>query len=81
MKAVFLDYDTVSHGDLDTSALSAAAGELELCDSDDARIAARMHDADIVLLNKAELSRELLTFCRRNRRVKANRCSSPAYRT
>ena len=60
MKAVFLDYDTVSHGDLDTSALSEAAGELELCDSDDARIAARMHDADIVLLNKAELSRELL---------------------
>jgi glycerate dehydrogenase len=60
MKAVFLDYDTVSHGDLDTSALSAAAGDLELCDSDDARIAARMHDADIVLLNKAELSRELL---------------------
>jgi glycerate dehydrogenase len=54
MKAVFLDYDTVSHGDLDTSALSAAAGDLELCDSDDARIAARVHDADIVLLNRAE---------------------------
>jgi glycerate dehydrogenase len=60
VKAVFLDYDTVSDGDLDTSALRAAAGELELFDSDDARIVERMRDAEIVLVNKVELSRELL---------------------
>jgi len=60
VKAVFLDYDTVSNGDLDLSALSAAVGELIQCDSDDAKTAERMHDADIVLLNKVELSRGLL---------------------
>jgi glycerate dehydrogenase len=60
VKAVFLDYDTVSNGDLNLSALSAAVGELVLCDSDDARTAERIHDADMVLLNKVELSRRLL---------------------
>jgi hypothetical protein len=42
VKAVFLDYDTVSNGDLDTSALSAAAGDLRLPESDDAKIAERI---------------------------------------
>jgi glycerate dehydrogenase len=60
VKAVFLDYDTVSNGDLNLSALSAAVGELMLCDSDDTKTAERIHDADIVLLNKVELSRRLL---------------------
>jgi len=60
MKAVFLDYDTVSNGDLDTSALSAAVGDLVLCTSDDAMTAERIRDVDVVLLNKVELSRELL---------------------
>src|SRR5882762_11850937 len=60
MKAVFLDYDTVSNGDLDTSALSAAVGDLVLCTSDDAKTAERIRDVEIVLLNKVELSRELL---------------------
>jgi glycerate dehydrogenase len=60
VKAVFLDYDTVSNGDLNSSALSAAVGELLLCDSDDTKTAERIHDADIVLLNKVELSRRLL---------------------
>jgi glycerate dehydrogenase len=60
VKAVFLDYDTVSNGDLDTSALAAAVGSLELCESDDAMTAARIRDADIVLLNKVELTRELM---------------------
>jgi glycerate dehydrogenase len=60
MKAVFLDFDTVSNGDLDASALKAAVGELRLCESDDSKTAERMHDAEIVLLNKVELSRELL---------------------
>jgi len=60
MKAVFLDFDTVSNGDLDASALKAAVGELALCESDDSKTAERMRDAEIVLLNKVELSRELL---------------------
>jgi glycerate dehydrogenase len=60
VKAVFLDYDTVSNGDLDVSALNAAVGDLALCKSDDAKTAERIRDADIVLLNKVELSRELL---------------------
>jgi len=60
MKAVFLDYDTVSNGDLDTSALSAAVGDLVLCTSDDAMTAERIRDVEVVLLNKVELSRELL---------------------
>jgi glycerate dehydrogenase len=60
VKAVFLDYDTVSNGDLDTSALAAAVGNLDLCASNDALTAARIRDADIVLLNKVELTRDLM---------------------
>ena len=60
MKAVFLDYDTVSNGDLDTSGLAAAAGDLTLCESDPAKTAERIRDADIVLLNGLKLSRESL---------------------
>lgn len=60
MKALFLDYDTVSNGDLDLSSLSAAVGDLRLCESDDAKTGERIRDAHIVLLNKVELSRELL---------------------
>jgi glycerate dehydrogenase len=60
LKAVFLDYDTVSNGDLDTSALSSAVDELALCESDDAKIIERIRDAQVVLLNKVELSRELM---------------------
>src|SRR5580700_9622567 len=60
VKAVFLDYDTVSNGDLDESALRAAVDELALCNSDDAKTAERIRDVEIVLQNKVELSRELL---------------------
>jgi glycerate dehydrogenase len=60
VKAVFLDYDTVSTGDLDVSGLREAVGELKLCDSDDSQTAARIRDVEVVLMNKAELSRALL---------------------
>jgi len=60
VKAVFLDYDTVSNGDLDASALSAAVDDLVLYESDDAKTAKRIRDAEIVLLNGTELSRESL---------------------
>jgi glycerate dehydrogenase len=60
VKGMFLDYDTVSNGDLDLSGLHAVMDDLVLCESDDARIAERIQDAEIVLLNKVELSRDLL---------------------
>jgi glycerate dehydrogenase len=60
VKAVFLDYDTVSTGDLDLSELRSAVDELTLYDLDDSQIAARIRDAEVVLLNKVELSRALL---------------------
>src|SRR6202451_350673 len=60
LKTVFLDYDTVSNGDLDLEALREAAGDLILHDSSETQIAERISDADIVLLNKLELTRELV---------------------
>lgn len=60
LKSVFLDYDTVSNGDLDLGALREAAGDLILYESNEARVAERLRDADIALLNKLELTRALL---------------------
>jgi glycerate dehydrogenase len=60
MKAVFLDYDTVSNGDLDTSALGSSVDLLTLYESDESRTAERIHDADIVLLNGLKLPRDML---------------------
>ena len=60
MRAAFLDYDTVSNGDLDTASLRSAVDELLLFDLDESRIAQQMHGADIVLVNKLSLNRELL---------------------
>ncbi|HTB90133.1 MAG TPA: NAD(P)-dependent oxidoreductase [Steroidobacteraceae bacterium] len=65
LKTVFLDYDTVSNGDLDLELLREAAGDLILCDSSEPRIAERISDADIVLLNKLDLTRELLSSAQR----------------
>ena len=61
LQAVFLDYDTVANGDLDLSALRAASGDLVLFESSQPQVADRIRDADIVLLNKLELSRALLS--------------------
>ncbi len=60
LKTVFLDYDTVSNGDLDLDPLRAAAGELVLYDSSSEKIAERIREADVVLLNKLDLTRELI---------------------
>jgi glycerate dehydrogenase len=60
LKTVFLDYDTVSNGDLDTSTLHEAAGDLILYESNESKVAERIRDADVALLNKLELTRELL---------------------
>ncbi len=60
MKAAFLDFDTVSAGDLNTAALRGAVDELVLYELDESKIAERICDADVVLLNKLQLSGELL---------------------
>lgn len=66
MKAVFLDYDTVSTGDLDTARLERLMPGLELCGStDESEISTRLADAEIVLLNKFRLTREHLAAARR----------------
>jgi glycerate dehydrogenase len=65
LKTVFLDYDTVSNGDLDLARLREAAGELILYESSDTKIAERIADADAVLLNKQDLTRKLLSGARR----------------
>ena len=59
LKTVFLDYDTVSNGDLDVSSLREA-GDLTLCDLDESKTAERIRDADVVLVNKIKLPRDLL---------------------
>ncbi len=59
MKAVFLDFATVSHGDLDTSRLQRILPELELHDvTPDAEIVQRIAGCEIVLLNKLRMTRE-----------------------
>jgi glycerate dehydrogenase len=65
MHAVFLDYDTVSSSDLDASVLTRVVNDLHFYASTaDAQIAERIRDAQIVLLNKLTLSRELLQGAR-----------------
>src|ERR1700761_5020490 len=61
MKAVFLDYDTVSSGDLDTAALAASVDELELCDTNEAALAAMLGGAQAVFLNRVRLHEGLLS--------------------
>lgn len=60
MRAAFLDYDTVSNGDLDTSGLRRVVEELELFDLEESKMPEQMRGADIVLVNKLALTRELL---------------------
>ena len=61
MRAVFLDYETVSNGDLDTSGLTAVMPGLQIYGStSDAEAAERIADAEIVLLNGFALTRALV---------------------
>jgi glycerate dehydrogenase len=55
-----LDYDTVSNGDLCTARLDEAAENLILHESDESKTAERLQDADVALINKLTLNRELL---------------------
>jgi glycerate dehydrogenase len=66
VRAVFLDYETVSNGDLDTSGLTRVIPELLFFGStDEAQIAGRIDDAQIVLLNKSALTRDRLFAAKR----------------
>ena len=60
LNTVFLDYDTVADGDLDLASLREACGNLILYDSSETQTADRIRAADVVLLNKLELTRDLL---------------------
>jgi glycerate dehydrogenase len=60
LKTVFLDYDTVSAGDLDLRALRRAADDLTLYDADESKTSDRISGAEVVALNGARLPRELL---------------------
>src|ERR1700742_1377218 len=61
MRAAFLDFDTVSNGDLDTAAIAASVDGLDLFDIDESRTAERIAGVEAVLLNKVQLDRELLS--------------------
>jgi glycerate dehydrogenase len=61
VRAVFLDYETVSNGDLDTSGLTAVMPGLQIYGStSDSEAAGRIADAEIVLLNGFALTRTLV---------------------
>ncbi len=56
MKAVFLDFDTVSAGDLDTASLDAALPDMHYFGtSDPAQVTVRIADAEVLLINKIKL--------------------------
>jgi glycerate dehydrogenase len=61
VKAVFLDFATVSNGDLDIGALKRVLPDVVLHDvTPDADIPARMSGAQIVLTNKLRIGRDLI---------------------
>jgi glycerate dehydrogenase len=65
MRTLFLDYETVSNGDLDTSRLEQAAPDIRFYAlTDDQEIIQRISDARIVLVNKIKLTRERLEAAR-----------------
>jgi glycerate dehydrogenase len=58
VRAVFLDYETVSNGDLDNSGLTGLMPGLKIYGStSDSEVAERIADADIVLLNTFVMTR------------------------
>ena len=65
MRTLFLDYETVSNGDLDTSRLQQAVPDIHFYPlTADAQIIERISDARIVLINKIKLTRERLEAAR-----------------
>jgi glycerate dehydrogenase len=65
MRTVFLDYDTVSNGDLDASQITRIAGDVCFYPlTADSQIAERIADAEVVLTNKVKLPRTRLEAAR-----------------
>jgi glycerate dehydrogenase len=65
MRAVFLDYDTVSNGDLDASQITRVVGDVRFYpQTADSQIAERIADAEVVLSNKVKLPRTRLEAAR-----------------
>jgi len=61
VRAVFLDYETVSNGDLDNSGLTGVMPGLQIYGStSDSEVAGRIADAEIVLLNTFVMTRALV---------------------
>jgi glycerate dehydrogenase len=61
VRAVFLDYETVSNGDLDNSGLTGVMPGLQIYGSTSAsEVAGRIADAEIVLLNTFVMTRALV---------------------
>ena len=61
LKTVFLDYDTVSNGDLDLERAARGGRRSHLVRRRARRrLRIALRDADVVLLNKLDLTRELL---------------------
>ncbi len=57
MKAVFLDFDTVSHGDVDPAPLASSGIEVELYGvTGDEELANRIEAAQIIIVNKIRLN-------------------------
>jgi glycerate dehydrogenase len=70
MRAVFLDYATVSNSDLDTAGLRRVLPGLVFHATTDAgQLGERLKDAECVLLNKVRLTREILESAPRLRLV------------
>jgi len=70
VRAVFLDYETVSTGDLDTSGLTGVMPGLQIYGStSDSEAAGRIADAEIVLLNGFALTRSLVHGARHLRLI------------
>ncbi len=65
MRAVFLDYETVSNGDLDAAVLTRIVQATTFyASTSESQIIARLGEADIVLLNKLKLSQAELAAAR-----------------
>src|ERR1700689_4109704 len=65
MRTVFLDYDTVSNGDLDASQITRIVGDVRFYpQTADSQIAERIADAEVVLSNKVKLPRTRLEAAR-----------------
>ncbi len=66
MRAVFLDYETVSNGDLDpTAMLAAAPGMSFFASTAPAEATDRIRDAEVLVLNKFELTRSHIAAAQR----------------